>query len=102
MFKYDLIKRHQKKLQRTEPHENHLKHLYEVCVQSNDNECIKTSALDLMEQGIVPEDVGLQLVKAEYHLHHEKMSHGMMLALNICKNKTYFSDCNGWIGMAGY
>jgi len=96
MFKYDLIKRHLKKLQRTEPSEDHLKHLYEVCVQTNDYGCTKSSALDLMEQGIVPNDVGLQLVKAEYHLHQEKMSKGLVLALNVCENTADATSCNGY------
>ena len=96
MFKYDLMKRHLKKLQRTEPSDNHLKHLYEICVQTNDHACIKTAALDLLSHGIVPDDVGLQLVKAEYHLHHEKISKGLILALNVCKNTADESSCNGY------
>lgn len=96
MFKYELIKRHLKKLHRTHPQENNLKHLYQVCVQTNDYPCIKTSALDLIERGVVPNDSGLQLVRSEYHLHHEKMSQALLLALSICKNTKEAASCRGY------
>jgi hypothetical protein len=103
LLKDELVKRHLKKLQKQAPSSENLMHLFEVCVQSNDAACVKSSVVDLIDQGIIPDEAGLNLVRAEYHLHHEKISEPMILALKICeKQKTNWLECQGFHARALY